>query len=520
MHLLKILWFQYGMRSLKRDLFWICLLFSWISFQPSAEAVEFGFNPDSTTVEVGSLDTIYVDIQHDDLWLYRLDIQFDPQYLRCVALLDYGLIDGQPGGCTYNNETGLINVQQVRLGLEGRPVHGHLIKMIFQFIGIGETEIEILPSTILRAGGAVPIPYQTSYARIIALPGEGPVLNLSNISFDEDENSILILDDHVEDTDHADSLLIWTLSEMSEIQITIEERTLSFTSPENWSGQDMLIFHVIDPTGYWDEDTVQVEVMAVNDPPVVAGIPNITFMEDSLSSVIDLALYVTDVDDSITNILWSYATTDTSLIVNIISGNIAQVEALENYNGTDIPLSFIATDLHDSSDSQTISVTITPLCDPITPFSRQFPEDGSFVRRDSVIFSWTPAFDIDDNPIIYTLTVDLPDTALIFTTEDTIVTINFLAYDFSDDTLRVQWSLKALDCDSIATARNGEGNLILKMSYDVNNDMQFDLFDVQKMVGRIGDGNYYRRYDFDANGIIDFNDAHKILQYWKRTHRQ
>ena len=101
----------------------------------------------------------------------------------------------------------------------------------------------------------------------------------------------------------------------------------------------------------------------INAPPIVSVIPNIEFPEDTSDSSIDLDDYVYDLTDDISEIVWTYAG-NKNINVNIDSNtHIVTFTPLPDWNGNE-DITFTATDPGGYSDSQTITVTITPVNDP------------------------------------------------------------------------------------------------------------------------------------------------------------
>ncbi|RMH87451.1 MAG: T9SS C-terminal target domain-containing protein, partial [Calditrichaeota bacterium] len=110
----------------------------------------------------------------------------------------------------------------------------------------------------------------------------------------------IALDNYVSDPDNPASEMTWSVSGNVELTVSIDPNriaTITVPSPE-WNGSEALIFTASDPGGLSDADTAVFTVTAVNDPPVVAGIPDVSFAEDDTAQLL-LNPYVTDVDDSL-----------------------------------------------------------------------------------------------------------------------------------------------------------------------------------------------------------------------------
>ena len=100
-----------------------------------------------------------------------------------------------------------------------------------------------------------------------------------------------------------------------------------------------------------------------NDPPVVSGIPDVSFNEDESDSSIDLDNYVDDPDNTDAEITWTY-TGNANVNVSINSTSHAVIfTALLNWNGSET-ITFTATDLGDLSSSDAMIVIVNAVNDP------------------------------------------------------------------------------------------------------------------------------------------------------------
>ncbi len=105
------------------------------------------------------------------------------------------------------------------------------------------------------------------------------------------------------------------------------ERTITLTPADNQSGSAMVIVSVSDGEEQVS-DSFNVTVNAVNDPPIVSGIPEIVFNEDD-SFKIDLDGYVWDADNDTTELVWSFEILTDSLLVGK-TPDVRENEDVEN----------------------------------------------------------------------------------------------------------------------------------------------------------------------------------------------
>ncbi|RMH78091.1 MAG: hypothetical protein D6681_20380, partial [Calditrichaeota bacterium] len=133
-----------------------------------------------------------------------------------------------------------------------------------------------------------------------------------------DTFATVALDGYVSDPDNPDSVLTWGVTGNVELTVSIDPNriaTIAVPSPE-WNGSETLVFTATDPGGLSDGDMAVFTVTAVNDPPVVAGIPDQSIAEGGSFAAIALDNYVSDPDNAASEMTWS-VTGNTELQVSI-----------------------------------------------------------------------------------------------------------------------------------------------------------------------------------------------------------
>ncbi|GAB4372216.1 MAG: hypothetical protein Kow0042_15430 [Calditrichia bacterium] len=136
----------------------------------------------------------------------------------------------------------------------------------------------------------------------------------------------IALDDYVNDPDNSDPEITWTAKGADELQIQISaDRLVTVVIPDsNWFGSETIVFRATDPTQFFAEDTVVFTVINVNDPPVFQSIADQFFSEGMDKIELNLADYVTDIDNSKTELTWS-ASGQNQLLVSISPSGLATV---------------------------------------------------------------------------------------------------------------------------------------------------------------------------------------------------
>ncbi|MEP0829423.1 MAG: hypothetical protein HRF51_12965, partial [bacterium] len=126
------------------------------------------------------------------------------------------------------------------------------------------------------------------------------------------------LDDYVSDIDNADSEINWTFSGQVNLSVSINGSRVAAITPldPNWNGSETITFTATDPGLLFAGDAATFTVTAVNDAPIVSGIPDQTIPEGSTFTTINLDNFVTDPDNSDAEMIWT-KTGNSQLLVDI-----------------------------------------------------------------------------------------------------------------------------------------------------------------------------------------------------------
>lgn len=218
---------------------------------------------------------------------------------------------------------------------------------------------------------------QTQIRVTVTTVNDAPVVRqLPPVAFDEDGSSTVRLFDFVSDVDNTNEQLTWEVSGNNRVKVAIARGTATFTAEPNWHGTENLTITVADPDGLRASSSFTATVRSVNDPPVIARIPPVSFEEDGRTTV-DLAPFGSDADgDALT---WTAASANPNLRV-AVSGSVLTLSAAPDWNGGPVNVTVTATDPSRGQATNTIPVTVTAVNDPPTlkalvPVT--FPEDGT-----------------------------------------------------------------------------------------------------------------------------------------------
>jgi len=218
--------------------------------------------------------------------------------------------------------------------------------------------------------------------------------------------STIPLDNFVSDVDDPDENISWSYSGATELIVSISiGRVATITIPnENWSGSETITFIATDPGELTDSTPVIFKVTAVNDVPVVEGIPNQSIAEGENFTTISLDTYVSDVDNSDDQMVWSFSG-NSELIVSINASRIATITTPNaQWNGTET-ITFTATDPGEASDGDATVFSVGALNDPPVVSGLQ---DQTIVEGQSFVSIALDDFVVDpdntDDQMVWTFT--------------------------------------------------------------------------------------------------------------------
>ncbi len=175
----------------------------------------------------------------------------------------------------------------------------------------------------------------------------------------------LLLDSYVADPDDPDAALAWEALGATDLVVTINAAHRAAVSPPNgdWYGQETITFRVTDPGGLQAQRAVTFTVTSVNDPPVVANIPNQSTTVGGPFLPIPLDSYVFDVDHADAQMQWTY-TGNGQLIVSINASRVATVTPPSPGWTGEVAITFRATDPGGLWDEDFAIFTITASATP------------------------------------------------------------------------------------------------------------------------------------------------------------
>ena len=112
--------------------------------------------------------------------------------------------------------------------------------------------------------------------------------------------------------------------------MNIESYTVTFSADTNWNGMEVITFSIDDQNlRTFSSDSVQVNVVPVNDPPVISALDSLTFDEDNFDEII---LSASDIVGD-TSFTFSASSAEENVQVDVMD-NILTLTPVENWNGS------------------------------------------------------------------------------------------------------------------------------------------------------------------------------------------
>ncbi|MFH0977669.1 MAG: tandem-95 repeat protein [Candidatus Woesearchaeota archaeon] len=186
-----------------------------------------------------------------------------------------------------------------------------------------------------------------------------PVLHIPAQAMEED--SVLSIDLLPFATDADNDMLLFSVINNSGVDCSVSSDHLQITPPLNYNGLASCTIVAFDGFLYSAEDIVYVTVTPVNDAPVlIQPIPLQSWPEDSAHKI-NLSIYFADSE----NDLMTFAAISNSNVTITFQGGVATLSPQPNWYGT-TSTKFTATDIHLSTESNTVILEVTPVNDAPT----------------------------------------------------------------------------------------------------------------------------------------------------------
>ncbi len=242
----------------------------------------------------------------------------------------------------------------------------------------------------------------------VANQNDVPILvePLPDVTFDEDPITPVLgfdLDLYFGDPDDDTLTYIWAGNVNINVWIDINNYIFFDTifAPD-WNGAEAITFTATDPDGATVNDVSTVTVLPVPDAPILFGIPNQSFDEDTpLANAFDLDDFVFDADLPADFLIYSVVGNDNILVVINLDGTV-DLSAPPNWSGAE-DIVFTVTDAFGLAANQEVTVNVIPVNDP--PIANAGP-DQTTNEDIAVVLDSSDSFDIDGDALTYIWDID------------------------------------------------------------------------------------------------------------------
>ncbi|MAO66161.1 MAG: hypothetical protein CL666_14290 [Balneola sp.] len=213
---------------------------------------------------------------------------------------------------------------------------------------------------------------------------EAPVVSqkLGSLSLLEDfgENTAAILSTNFSDPEGEELTFEVINNSESPFEVTLQADSLMLRSNRDENGVGSIIVKATDPAGLWVSDTLNVEIIPVNDLPSIEGIPDTLRFKNDESLIFRLDTSITDIEDLLT---------DLEVLVSVQPNDI-----LLDINEEDLSVTISAPDFVGEG---TITVTVTDL------------DEGSIQASITVIVETAVSNELDEMPLEFRLEQNYPN---------------------------------------------------------------------------------------------------------------
>ncbi len=184
----------------------------------------------------------------------------------------------------------------------------------------------------------------------------------ATLQFNEDEEyRSPLYSEIVEDTDHGPNQITFsgtTLSGPLTLEFRNSEKRFYIRAAQNYNGNGRIRLIATDPLGAKDTLDVNVQVLPVNDPPSITPIGDRSIAPDRTDETLVLNDFVTDVDNTVSQLVWSFQGGQNITITLLPADNYrVRMVPAPGFTGSE-EIIFTVTDPGGLSDTDFVTVTV------------------------------------------------------------------------------------------------------------------------------------------------------------------
>ncbi len=245
------------------------------------------------------------------------------------------------------------------------PVHGKLIGTEPNFVYTPELNYSGVDSFSFKVNDGV-IDSNTAFVSItITSENDPPVAKDDVVEIIEDTNMVT-LNVLENDTDiDGDQLTLLSAAEgkSGSIVISSDNKTIIYTPTKNFSGTDTFTYTVSDSRGGTDTGTVNIKVVAVNDPPLIRSKTDVSLIRVGSNFSYDVNARDADADQTLT---YSLITKPEGMTINSTTGLIEWEPKEEQVGTYNVKVKVEDSGDERASDTQEFALNVTSQSSPIS----------------------------------------------------------------------------------------------------------------------------------------------------------
>ena len=344
----------------------------------------------------------------------------------------------------------------------------------------------------------------------------------SDVTVDEDaENTIIDLSNVIDDVDNENANITFSFISQGDVSIvssTLSGKTLTldFQDDQNTGADSIIIIYRATSNNLTVDDTIVVKVNPIDDAPTVANaISDLTVNEDADTSLVDLSLVFTDIDNDdtiITKAMLSNSKTD--LISYTLVGNDLKLISQPDSSGS--ALIVIEGTSNGKTVNDTLMVTVNPVDDAPT-VANAIDDISVDEDADSSIISLTDVFtDIDNVDDSITVRVQSNDnvTDAVASIQGSNLVINYQENQNGVINLIIEGTSNGktvLDTLTITINSVNDSPIVISKQFQIKEDstqvFALEGSDVE------GDTIIFKVLSLPVNGILTQSDGTPIVNF-------
>ena len=189
-------------------------------------------------------------------------------------------------------------------------------------------------------------------------PNQAPTAVDDNATTNED--TPVTIDVLANDSDaDGDDLVVSDVTQGSHGSVVINiDSTVTYTPDPDYNGSDTFTYVASDGNGGTDTATVFIDVLPINDPPEIVGLPDVIDMETNQCTSLYMKDYESDIDSPDSTLIWTFEVSDPAISYTYDDQTDSLTICSSDIQGT-FYLYATLTDDSSASDRDTITINVS-----------------------------------------------------------------------------------------------------------------------------------------------------------------